>query len=310
MANTFLTPDVIATQALATLYESTVMASLVHRDYEAEFSRKVGDAITIRKPAVFVANEYSRTAGITVQDATETGIPMTLNHLADVSFSVTSEDMTLNIQNFDEQLLAPAMEAIAQKIDDDLLLLRDDITREVGETASADGVVPATYSWGDSKVLVQAGMELTRQKVPMQERRLVTGPVTAAQWMAEDTWRQADKRGSTEGLQEAMFGSRMSGFDPYMTQNVATPTPGAGVSLTEVGVAFHKTAFALAFRPLEIPRGAEGRASVRNYKGFSLRVIYGYDMDKKQDVVSVDCLYGTKTLDPNRAVLIKGGDGV
>jgi len=33
-----------------------------------------------------------------------------------------------------------------------------------------------------------------------------------------------------------------------------------------------------------------------------------YDIDKKQDVVSIDCLYGTKTLDPNRAVLIKGAD--
>ena len=61
MANTFLTAQVIARQALANLFETTVMASLVHRDYEAEFNRKQGDAITIRKPAIFVAQEYDRT---------------------------------------------------------------------------------------------------------------------------------------------------------------------------------------------------------------------------------------------------------
>jgi hypothetical protein len=316
VANTLLTPDVIATQALANLYETCVMAPLVHRDYEAEFGKKVGNAITIRKPAVFVANEYSRASGITVQDATETGIDMTLNHMADVSFAVTSEDMALNLVDFDEQLLTPAMEAIAQKIDLDILALRDDVTAEVGavtENAAGEeynGYANGLFPWSDSRVLVNAGVKLTQAKVPLLQRRLVTGPLMAGRWMAEKTWRNADRRGSTEGLLEASFGPRVSGFDPYMTQHVAVPSPqGSGISTTEVGVAFHETAFALAFRPLDIPRGAEGRASIQNYKGFSLRVIYGYDMDKKQDVVSIDCMYGTKTLDANRAVLIKGADG-
>lgn len=39
MANRFLTAAVIARQALANLYETTVAATLVHRDYEDEFSR-------------------------------------------------------------------------------------------------------------------------------------------------------------------------------------------------------------------------------------------------------------------------------
>ncbi|MEU6342212.1 P22 phage major capsid protein family protein [Streptomyces sp. NPDC046977] len=307
MANTLLTPSVIANQALATLYESTVMANLVHRDYENEFARKIGDAITIRKPAVFTANEYTRSSGITVQDVTETSVNLTLNHMADVSFAVTAEDLTLKIEDFDEQLLGPAMEAIAQKIDRDLLALRDDITAEVGDIAAAGP--PATYLWSDPRVLVEAGMTLDVKKVPTTDRRVVTGPVTAAQWIADPTFHQADKRGSTEGLTEASLGRRVFGFDPYMTQNIAVPSPqGSGISTTEVGIAFHRTALALAFRPLALPKG-NPNAAIANYKGFGLRVIYGYDMDKKQDVVSIDCLYGTKVLDANRAVLIKGVDG-
>lgn len=307
MANTILTPGAIAQQALATLYEATVMANLVHRDYENEFGRKIGDAVTIRKPAVFTANEYERSAGITVQDVTETSVNLSLNHMADVSFAVTAEDLTLKIEDFDEQLLTPAMEAIAQKIDRDLLALRDDITQEVGDVAAAGP--PATYLWSNPKVLVEAGMTLDTKKVPTTERRAVTGPITAAQWVADPVFHEADKRGSTEGLMEASLGRRVFGFDPYMTQNIAVPSPqGAGISTTEVGVAFHRTAFALAFRPLALPKG-NVNAAIANYKGFGLRVIYGYDMDKKQDVVSIDCLYGTKTLDANRAVLIKGVDG-
>lgn len=316
MANSFLTAQIIAQQALANLYETTIMAPLVHRDYEPEFGRKVGDTITIRKPAIFTAQEYNRTSGITVQNATETGVSMALNHFADVSFAVTSEDMTLKITDFEEQLLGPAMEAISQKIDRDILGLRDDIVQEVGHaTVNAAGEdyngYGGDYPYSDSRVLIQAGAVLNVNKVPTMDRRVVVGPTTNASWVAEKTWRQAEHRGSTEGLLEASLGARVSGFDGYMTQNVgqpkATGSQVTGDPTTEVDVAFHRTAFALAFRPLEIPPGARD-AAISNYKGFALRVIYDYDMDKKQMICSIDCLYGTKTLDANRAVLIKGID--
>lgn len=299
MANTFLTPSVIARAALATLYENTLMASLVYRDYEADFAGRVGDTITIRKPPVFVAQEYVRADGITVQDATEAGIPMTLNHFADVSFAVTSEEMTLEIADFSDYLLAPAMEAIAQKIDRDLLTLRDDVTNEVGTTAGE--------LWDDPRALIAAGRVLNQNKVPMSQRYAVTGPVTSAEWMKDDLLNRADARGDTVGLREASIGARLFGFDAFMTNNITVPAQTSGNSTTEAGVAFHRTAFALAFRPLALPRGAQN-AAIANYKGFGLRVTYDYDMDLKSDVVSVDCLYGVKTIDATRAVLIKGAD--
>ncbi|MCQ6250909.1 P22 phage major capsid protein family protein [Streptomyces malaysiensis] len=314
MANTFLTPELIARRALATLYEETHMAQLVHRDYEADFAGRQGDTITVRKPAVFTATEFNRGTGIVPQNATESGFPVVLNHLPDVSFTVTTEQLTLEIQDFGEQLLDPAMEAMAQKIDRDLLALRDDITQEVGAVAENTGgedwnYADGEYPWSDSRVLIEAGALLDTKNVPASERRVVVGPRTKARWMAEKTWRQADKRGDTTGLQEAAFGPRTSGFDPYMTQNIAGPaaSPTTGQPTTEVDVAFHKTAFALVTRTLEVPPGAQD-ATIMNYKGFALRVVYDYDIKFKQTVVSVDCLYGTKTLDANRAVLIKGAD--
>ncbi len=300
MANTLLAPDVIAQAAHATLYETTVKAGLVHRHYEDTFANAVGDTITLRKPATFVAQEYNRSAGITVQDATESSVALVLNHFADVSFAVTSEDLTLKITDFSERLLAPAMEAIAQKIDRDLLALRSDITQQVGTTTGE--------MWDDPRVLIAAGRKLTQKSVPASQRYAVVGPTMGAEWLKDDLLNRADARGDTVGLQEAALGRRLFGFDPYETNNIVQPTPGTGISTTEVGVAFHRTAFALAVRPLALPRGA-ANAAVSNYKGFGLRVIYGYDMDKKQDVVSIDVLYGTKTLDANRAVIIRGALG-
>ncbi|MFM9675779.1 P22 phage major capsid protein family protein [Streptomyces brasiliscabiei] len=305
MANTFLTPEIIATRALATLYETTHMAQLVHRDYEADFQGRVGDTITVRRPATFTATEFDRSVGIVPQNATETGFPIVLDHLPDVSFVVTTEQLTLEVQDFGEQLLDPAMEAMAQKIDRDVLALRDDITQTAGavaeNTAGEDYNYPnGAYPWSDSRVLIEAGRMLDQQNVPPSERRVVVGPLTKSRWVAERTWREADKRGDTDGLREASFGGRVSGFDPYMTQNVTGPA--------EESVAFHKTAFALVTRTLEIPPGAQD-ATIMNYKGFALRVVYDYDIKYKQTVVSVDCLYGVKTLDADRAVLISDGTG-
>ncbi|MFE0727941.1 P22 phage major capsid protein family protein [Streptomyces antibioticus] len=288
MANTFLTPEIIATRALATLYETTVMAQLVHRDFDGDFRGKQGDTITVRKPATFTAAEFDRNTGVVPQNATETGVDVTLNHFSDVSFNVTTEQLTLEIEDFGTQLLDPAMEAIAQKIDTDLLALRNDVVQTVGDTVGRELTKP--------EILIDAGKVLNQAKVPTTDRHAVIGPVTNADWLDSDVLKKVNESGSTEALREAYLGRRLFGFDPYWTQHVTEP---------EEGVAFHRTAFALVTRPLEVPPGAQD-ATIMNYKGFGLRVVYDYDIKYKQTVVSVDCLYGTKTLDANRAVLLSG----
>lgn len=298
MANTFLTPDVIARAALATLYETTVMAQLVHRDYSPEFQPKRGGSVTVRKPAVFEAQEFVQADGIDIQDASEGGVLVELNHFADVSFAVTSRDRTLEIEDFSAQLLDPALEAISQKIDRDILTLRADVTQEVG-TAGGD----VMFDWSNPRTLIDAGRVLDEASVPERQRYAVAGPLTSANWVADPIMSEADKRGSTEGLIEAGIG-RKFGFDNYKTQNVRRVAPAP----TEESVAFHRTAFALVTRPLELPAGAQN-AAIASYKGFGIRVVFDYDITSKRDIVSLDTLYGTKTLDAARACLIKGDDG-
>ena len=285
MANTILTPEIIAREALMVLRNNAVMAKLVHRDYSNEFVAGVGDTITIRKPATFEAKEFTGT--IEVQDATESGIPVKMDKHLDVSFAVTSKEMTMDIENFSQQLLIPAMQAFNDKVDTYLLGLYKDITASVGDgTALPTAIDP----------IVDAGALLNQAKAPMADRRLVLDPLTEAAFMKLGTFHEADKVGDNgTALREASLG-RKFGFDTYMDQNVLKDE---GEIIQNL--AFHKNAFALVTRPLALPNGA-AKAAIVNYDGFGLRVVYGYDITKKTDTISIDMLCGVKTLDASLAV--------
>ena len=281
MANTFLTPDIIAREALMVLRNNAVMANLVHRDYSDEFVAGVGDTVTIRKPAKFQANEFN--GSLTVQDATEGSVSVTLNKHLDVSFAVTSKQMTLDIKDFSQQLLVPAMQAFADKIDSYLLGLASSITNEVSYISGTDNI---------RTKLVDARKYLTAAAAPMTDRRFVYGSDIEADLLKTDLFLAADKVGD-EGtaLREASLG-RKFGLDFYVDQNVDSDN-----------LVFHKNAFALVTRQLELPLG-NANASIVNYDGFGLRVVYGYDMDKKTDTISIDMLCGVKVLDKDLAAVI------
>lgn len=69
-------------------------------------------------------------------------------------------------------------------------------------------------------------------------------------------------------------------------------------------LAFHPMAFAFVTRPLTAPGGVE--SYVTHYNGVSLRVVRGYDMQHKREMLSMDVLYGFKTLYPELAVRVLG----
>ena len=277
MANTFLTPDIIAREALHVLRNNAVMARLVHRDYSADFNGAVGDTITIRKPATFVANEYN--GSIEVQDANETSVSVVMDKLLDVSFAVTSKQMSMDIEDFSAQLLVPAMQAFNDKIDKMLIALESEATSRHAHTDGA--IAPAD--------LIAARKFLTENAAPMTDRRFVIGAAAEADLLGNDLFVSAEKVGDTAALKEASLG-RKFGMDIYVDQNVAkngnyTPS-----------IAFHKNALALVTRTLPLPNGA-AKAAIVNYDGFTLRVVYDYDMDKKTDTISIDMLCGVKLLD-------------
>ena len=286
MANQFLTADIIAREALMLLRNNAVMSKLVHRDYSDEFVAGVGDTITIRKPAKFVAKEFK--SNIEVQDATTDSTTVTMDKHLDVSFAVTSKEMTLDIADFSAQLLVPAMQAFSDKIDNYILSLATaDVTNKVASTGNIQNDI------------VDARKYLTQAAAPLTERNFVYNSNVEAELLKTDLFVSAEKVGD-EGtaLREASLG-RKFGLDFYVDQNADTANVDA--------VAFHKNAFALVTRPLALPSGA-AKSAIVNYDGFGLRVVYDYDINTKTDTVSIDMLCGVKTLDADLAAVIDAGE--
>ncbi len=278
MANTFLTPDIIAREALMVLRANAVMPMLVHRDYSQEFNGAVGDTITIRKPAKFNANEF--TSAITVQDATEGSVQVKLDKFLDVSFAVTAKQQTLDIKDFSAQLLVPAMQAFLNKVDGYLIALGAGATNRVAVTA------PMTK---DSLIAVRKGLQANN--VPLTERRFVTNVDAEADLLKTDLFLNASAVGDNgTALREASLG-RKFGLDIYTDQNVPTNT----------SLAFHKNAMALVTRTIAPPKGTD-KYSIVNYDGFALRVVQGYDITKKTDTISIDMLCGVALLDDDLIV--------
>jgi len=286
MANTILTSEVIAGEALDVLRNNAVMPNLVYRDYSGDFVPGVGETISVRKPATFVANEFAGT--LTVQDATETSTSVTMDKHLDVSFAVTSKEMTMSIEDFSAQFLTPAMQAFLDKVDGYLI---------------AAGVAAAKKTVATSAAVTQADIVKARQaivqgKAPTTDRNFVFGPQIEADLLSTELFVNAAAAGDTAGLQEASIG-RKFGLDCYTDQNCANAN-----GTEDDGIVFHKNALALVTRPLELPQGA-ANASVANYDGFGIRVVYGYDMQTKTDTVSLDMLCGVKALYPELVSVIK-----
>ena len=285
MANTLLTPQVIAMEALAILKNNLVMADLVHQDYSNEFV-KVGDTITVRKPATLVANDFS--GSISTQDITEAGVTVQLNKFKDVSVALTSKQETLELKDFSKQVIEPAMVALAQQIDADLA---------AHAIANATGTVEETEAAPTTlKSIAALGKYLDKAKAPMVERFLVMSPEHKYRYALTDVLSKVSYAGTNETLRDSLLGKVYS-METYMDQNLVANN-------ADYSVAFHKNAFAFVTRPLDLPMGA-ARAAVVNGGGLSVRVVYGYDQTTKTDTISFDIIYGIANLYNDLAVKLE-----
>ena len=88
---------------------------------------------------------------------------------------------------------------------------------------------------------------------------------------------------------------KVIGVPECSANDAVTLTCGGGQNLV-----FHQNAFAFVTRPLAAPAGVESYTT--SYNGVSLRVVRGYNMQYKKEMLSMDVLYGYKTMYPELAV--------
>ena len=106
--NTFLTPDVIAREALLILENNVISPQVMSTSAVSDFTgAKVGDTIRVRRPAFFGVDTFARTDGgnevIKIQDAKENSVNLVIEKHFDVSFEVSSVELALAVDDFNER---------------------------------------------------------------------------------------------------------------------------------------------------------------------------------------------------------------
>lgn len=217
MANTVLTSDVIAKEALAVLENNLVFAKNVTRKYEKEWEtadRKIGDTVTVRKPARYLVRDGQT---INVQEHKEEPVPVTLDKQKGVDVEFSSKELALDLDSFSKQVLQPQIAALANQIDLDGLMLYNTVANAVG--------VPGTTT-SDLETYLMAGVKLDNNAAPVDERRgIVLNPLTQAKTV---NGLKGLFQSSTEIKSQYEKGKMgtAAGFDWAMSQNIPVHTVG------------------------------------------------------------------------------------
>lgn len=119
MANTLITPDVIAGTTLYQLENNCVAAAHVYRGHVKEFA-KIGSSVRIKRPNKFLSvNAIARSN----QDVTEGYTTLTVDQQEHVSWEFTQIEKTLTVKDFNNQYAKPAGIALANALDEYLCTL-------------------------------------------------------------------------------------------------------------------------------------------------------------------------------------------
>lgn len=138
MANTILTPDMITKDSLRILHENIQFVGGINKQYDASFANegaKIGDTLRIREP-----NQYTVREGATLstQDTEEKNTSITIDKQVGVDVEFSSKELTLDLDDFSQRILQPAMSRLAAYVEDDTITtLYKDVYNQESNLGSA-----------------------------------------------------------------------------------------------------------------------------------------------------------------------------
>jgi hypothetical protein len=241
MSNTILTPTAVTREALRILHQNLVFAKNVNRQYDDQFAQsggKIGDSLKIRLP-----NEYTVRTGKTIQtqDTSEASVTLQVATQKGVDVNFSSKELTLDLDDFSERILKPAMARLAAEIDSDGLAEVANVYNAVGTA----GTTPAT-----ALVALQAGQKLDEFLAPRDgQRKLIVNPAANAAMVdgLKGLFHSGDKL--EDQYERGLMGKDVLGFDWYTSSHVDVLTTGTDhttVTINDASIASGDTTFTTA----------------------------------------------------------------
>ncbi len=224
MANNLITNDITTYEGLDILENTDAAMIHINSEYSDQFEfggTVLGQTLSIRKPPRYFGR-LGQAAQI--EAITENFVPLTLSYQRGVDTQVSSQQLTLDIDNYRERVLKPQIVRLSNLIDQDVCGLAQGLNNFVG----TPGTTPSSLTtWGAAKV------KLDNMAAPMDgDRWAFMNP--AADFALMDSLKGLLNPGKQIGEQYtsgSMQKSGTLGANWAMDQNIYSQTLGAfGVS--------------------------------------------------------------------------------
>ena len=131
-ASTFLTNDIVTFEALDVLENTDAALINLNSEYSDQFEfggAVLGQTLSIRKPPRYIGR-LGQAAQI--EAITETFVPLTLSYQRGVDTQVSSQQLTLEIDNYRNRVLKPQIVRLSNLIDQDCCNLAQGLNNFVG----------------------------------------------------------------------------------------------------------------------------------------------------------------------------------
>lgn len=222
MSNSLLTIDMITKDALPLFVNSNALLQQVNRQYSAEFKdsgAKIGETVRIRQPS-----DYTVTDGpnLAIQGNVQVNSSLTVSKQKHVDIAFTSVEQRMQLSEFRELVLRPAINNLAGQVAADLASLADTVPNYIANTSAGSIVSPTKTQF------LRANALLTANSAPVGERKSFLCPETNANLVDSQT-SLFNPAGQISDIYKkgVMSGQALGIGDWYEDQNAWTHTSGS-----------------------------------------------------------------------------------
>lgn len=285
----------VAVDALPALMGNLVMGNLVNRDYEPTLAQ-AGDTVNVPIPPTLVANNIAEGGTVQTQNPNLGNAQIVLNTHAEATFQIPDVTKVLAVPDLLKLYMQPAVVALAERIETDLLGLYSQFTSNATLGAPA---VPLTEA-----VIDQAETLLFQAKVPASAAKYMIVDANSYSALRQIPRFSEFHTAGEAGLRSLVDGTVGKLKDFFIFRSQFTPKTGSG-PVTTHNMAFSRNAIGLVVRRL--PQPLPGTGAIAEYAelgNFGVRVTMSYQPNTLAQQFTVDVLYGCGVLRNNFGVHI------
>jgi hypothetical protein len=277
----------VAADALPTLVGNLVMGNLVNRDYEPVLAH-AGDTVNIPIPPTMVANNIAEGNTVTLQNPSLGNAQIVLNTHAEATFQIPDVTKVLAVPDLLKVYMQPAVAAIAQRIESDLLSLYAGFTANSPVGTSGTPITEATIDAAETALFLA-------KEPAMSQKYIVVDAAAYSAWRQIPRFSEFQTAGDA-GLRALVYGTIGKVKDFFVFRSQFVPKTGSSPVATH-NVAFTRDAVGLVIRRL--PQPLPGTGAIAEYAElgtFGMRVVMSYQPNTLAQQFTVDVLYGCGVL--------------